>query len=120
MKIKTHELIGEALNWAVAVCQGEQLWTGMGACERICPETGTKEIWEPSTNGDQGILIIEREGISIYVNDYTLHGVPIRGWLSDTKNLGYSESGPTPLIAAMRCYVASKLGEEVDVPEELT
>jgi hypothetical protein len=28
--------------------------------------------------------------------------------------------GPTPLIAAMRCYVASKLGEEIDVPNELT
>jgi hypothetical protein len=28
--------------------------------------------------------------------------------------------GPTPLIAAMRCYVASKLGDEVDIPEELT
>jgi hypothetical protein len=27
--------------------------------------------------------------------------------------------GHTPLIAAMRCYVASKLGEEIDVPEEL-
>jgi hypothetical protein len=30
-----------------------------------------------------------------------------------------SAYGPTPLIAAMRCYVASKLGDEVDVPEEL-
>ena len=29
------------------------------------------------------------------------------------------ESGSTPLIAAMRCYVASKLGDEVEVPEEL-
>jgi hypothetical protein len=27
--------------------------------------------------------------------------------------------GPTPLIAAMRCYVASKLGDEIDIPEEL-
>ena len=27
--------------------------------------------------------------------------------------------GPTPLIAAMRCFVASRLGDEVDVPEEL-
>ena len=25
----------------------------------------------------------------------------------------------TPLVAAMRCYVASKLGDEVDIPEEL-
>ena len=31
----------------------------------------------------------------------------------------YYEDGPTPLIAAMRCYVASKLGNTVDVPEEL-
>jgi len=31
----------------------------------------------------------------------------------------FEQDGPTPLIAAMRCYVASKLGEEVDVPEEL-
>lgn len=38
--------------------------------------------------------------------------------------LGFPErtvwSGPTPLIAAMRCYVASKLGDTVDIPEELT
>lgn len=27
--------------------------------------------------------------------------------------------GPTPLIAAMRCFVASKLGDEVEVPDEL-
>lgn len=27
--------------------------------------------------------------------------------------------GDTMLIAAMRCYVASKLGDEVDVPDEL-
>ena len=27
--------------------------------------------------------------------------------------------GPTPLIAAMRCYVSGKLGDEVDIPEEL-
>jgi hypothetical protein len=29
------------------------------------------------------------------------------------------EVGPTPLVAAMRCYVASKLGDEVEVPDEL-
>jgi hypothetical protein len=29
------------------------------------------------------------------------------------------EYGPTPLIAAMRCYVASKLGDEVEIPAEL-
>jgi hypothetical protein len=27
--------------------------------------------------------------------------------------------GPTPLIAAMRAYVTSKLGDEIEIPEEL-
>lgn len=27
--------------------------------------------------------------------------------------------GPTPLIAAMRCFVASRLGDEIEIPEEL-
>jgi hypothetical protein len=27
--------------------------------------------------------------------------------------------GPTPLIAAMRCYVASKMGDEIELPEEV-
>jgi hypothetical protein len=29
-------------------------------------------------------------------------------------------NGPTALIAAMRCFVESKMGNEVDIPEELT
>jgi hypothetical protein len=28
--------------------------------------------------------------------------------------------GPTALIAAMRCFVASELGDEIEIPEELT
>jgi hypothetical protein len=31
----------------------------------------------------------------------------------------YSATGPTPLIAAMRCYALSKLGEEIEIPEDL-
>lgn len=31
----------------------------------------------------------------------------------------FAGKAPPPLIAAMRCYVASKLGDEVDIPEEL-
>ena len=38
----------------------------------------------------------------------------------DGKAKSYGHAfGPTPLIAAMRCFVASKLGDEVDVPDEL-
>ncbi len=37
------------------------------------------------------------------------------------KNIGYGPriDGPTPLIAGMRCYVASEMGDEIEVPDEL-
>jgi hypothetical protein len=35
------------------------------------------------------------------------------------KNAALVILGPTPLVAAMRCFVASKLGDEVEVPDEL-
>ena len=34
----------------------------------------------------------------------------------DAEHFGY---GPTPLIAAMRCFCASKLGDEVEILPEL-
>lgn len=55
--------------------------------------------------------IIERERIAI---DFD-HDV----WNAAKYGLPWFIGGPTPLIAAMRCYVASKLGEEVEIPEEL-
>ena len=74
----------------------------------------------PSTNWAQGGPIIEREVISlVFLGDH---------WVASTPNpeakLGDGRDpleayGPTPLIAAMRCYVSSKLGDEVELPEEL-
>jgi len=71
--------------------------------------------------------IIEREKINLewwhmpqewhtYMNErlqYDEHGEFVEG--SD-----FHVSGPTPLIAAARCFIVSKLGETVEVPEELT
>ena len=109
MKIKTSELTGAALDWAVAKCEGIQdsefVRTHMDA-------------WTYSTDWAQGGPIIEREG-------GTLWSTNADGWrykacydFANDKE-GAVMHGPAPLIAAMRCYVASKLGEEVEVPEEL-
>ena len=59
--------------------------------------------------------IIERERISIRqcANVPLVHAYVPQGnapWISD---------GTSPLIAAMRCYCSFKLGDEVDLPEEL-
>jgi len=98
--MKTNELTGAALDWAVAKCEDElQYW----------PEI------EYSTDWRHGGPIIEREAIQLTPDEY------MGTWAAYMTNEGepYDGTGPTPLIAAMRCYVASKLGEEVDVPEEL-
>ena len=98
--MKTAELIGTALDWAVAKCEfGDDMPGGFAS---------------RSTDWAYGGPIIEREGISL--------GAHLDGeeWLA-RDYWGMSEqSAPTPLIAAMRCYVASKLGDTVEVPKELT
>jgi hypothetical protein len=103
MKIKTSELIGFALDWAVAKCEG------------LLHDDGTvSDYWQPSELWEQGGPIIERDGINI---------IQSGSWFAemDADHSGgviYAEGG-TPLIAAMRCYVASKRGDEVEIPENL-
>lgn len=104
MKIKTSELTGAALDWAVAKSEG---YTGTAL------ESRTGEWYTPSTDWAQGGPIIEREKITLQPV------VRPDGWVARTQKCDSVWEGQYPLIAAMRCYVASKLGDEVDVPEEL-
>jgi hypothetical protein len=104
--MKTNELTGAALDWAVAsyadkhVTLGDIHWGN----------------YAPSTNWAQGGPIIERERIQLRT------AIEGNGWSANAwyKNTTYFEDGATPLIAAMRCYVASKMGDEVEIPKELT
>jgi hypothetical protein len=111
MKIKTSLLIGRPLDWAVIAC-------GESITSRVLLEPGG---YSPSTKWSQGGPIIEREKIDlIYYGD----GGHERGgeWVGahETEDMEDVEQfGPTPLIAAMRVYVAFKLGDEVEIPEEL-
>jgi hypothetical protein len=112
--MKTSELQGAALDWAVAKCEG------VYAPSVNIDSDGTKRINyggmypEWSTDWAQGGPIIERESIQLWVGQQ---------WNASMEpnniNPAEFESGPTLLIAAMRCYVASKLGDEVEVPEQL-
>jgi hypothetical protein len=91
--MKTSELQGAALDWAVAKCEG-QIYQG--------------PAWTKySTDWAQAGPIIEREMITV---EWTGEDWRTCIWC-DEKFLG-----PTPLIAAMRAYVASKLGDEVEIP----
>jgi len=115
--MKTSELTGVNLDLAVALCNGiVDKWFDSGHL------TVNGEIYSPSTDWSQGGPIIEREGIAI---DCIRCGVNIDSWQAGSITAGDDnwdsgvQYGPTPLIAAMRCYVSSKLGDEVEIPEGL-
>lgn len=122
VKIKVSELSGVALDWCVAKCEHSLKKFHYGD---PCYNKSTKKVYEtqglqqiganfaPSTNWAQGGSIIEREGISVMLKNRS----PANGWIATYNNPW--TNGPTPLIAAMRCYVASKLGDVVEIPQEL-
>lgn len=118
MKAKTSELIGSALNWAVSKCEGIEAKNIYG---HVVPEFISKY----STDCAQAGPIIDREKISVWWSVEHSHWTAANlAWMCAEIDVLLLEmpdpySGPTRLIAAMRCYVASKLGDEVEVPDEL-
>lgn len=106
--MKTSELQGAALDWAVAKAEGFEPFTD--GISWIVDDSGTyKQLPKYSADWAQGGPIIERERIELrdYGGDQ---------WAA-YDHLHPVQTGPTPLIAAMRSYVASKLGDEIELPE---
>ena len=124
--MKTSELTGSALGWAVGVADKRRMRFGIGGSLEVRGRTENGDelpdgwdmwmLWYPQANWSQGGPIIERE--SITVGDAGASWVAGKPWADDFFS-AFVVYGPTPLIAAMRCYVASKLGDEVDIPKEL-
>lgn len=116
-KVKTGELIGPALDWAVAKAQGRTPTLNMNSHGRVWHgwwlATGGEYERMPNYSNDwaQAGPILERERIAIGYGHYV--------WNAAKYGLGWYIGGPTPLVAAMRCYAASKLGDTVEVPDEL-
>ena len=112
--MKTSELTGRALDWAVAKCELKTNFKYLHVTKNCLfyhdPGDNQKYL-DYSSKWSQGGPIIERECIALKA----LAAEPVY-WRAGTFG---TSIGPTPLIAAMRCYVASKLGDEVDIPKEL-
>jgi hypothetical protein len=112
--MKVSELTGAALDWAVAKAEGIEL--SNGCYNRLLVDgrmsAGQKMLtpYNPSTDWAQGGPIIEREKMTL---EWTGED-----WMAYIRH-DEEYFGPTPLIAAMRCYVASKLGDEIEVPDEI-
>lgn len=127
MKIKTSELTDRALNHCVHLA--------LGYSYRNDDKYGPMYMWPSSVKG----VTNWENWPANYGNDWAHGGPIIDRMVKDGLQLynhnpadgsgtvctavmrysGHHHSGPTPLIAAMRCFVASKLGDEVDIPKEL-
>lgn len=125
--MKTAELSGAALDWAVSQCEENGgIWY----------ESDRDAVpFTPSTDWAQGGPIIERERIDLnrfsgqwaarlwagwrdieYPQGSAEHAAAYR---SRKISQSIEQLGPTALVAAMRLYVASKLGDEIEVPAEI-
>jgi hypothetical protein len=128
--MKTSELQGAALDWAVAKCEGREqavsknnggslsFDAGLHPYMADLDKAGRYQIYTPSTDWAQGGPIIERELIDIVALTDSDE------WLATMLSPDYADHqcamfGTTLLIAAMRCFVVSKLGDEIELPEEL-
>jgi hypothetical protein len=126
MLTKTNELTDAPLDWAVALAQGAtnlkhdtvaSWWFVLEGKDRTLSKGwSASQSYNPSTNWDQGGPIIEREGICLKKGH---SGWWIAKLLDVNDEEHFVTVAPTPLVAAMRCYVISKLGNEVDIPKEL-
>ena len=129
MKIKVKDLIGPALDWAVAKAEDNEdcrdpyvtrTRDGMETYVKVTTFSGYETDWEPSADWSQAGPIIEREKITL---DYDFDGQGLSLWTARKYafdgTLLWAESGDSPLDATMRCFITSHLGDEVEIPEEL-
>ena len=104
-------LAGFALDWAV--------YKSLGALDSFAQWkleyhwVGCKEY---AHDWSRGGPLIERENICLDRLGQSGRGV----WCAYIAPDGAFEFGPTPLIAAMRCFVRAQLGDRIDLPKELS
>lgn len=116
--MKTSELTGAALDWAVAKCEGITILPKMRGGRFVTLNRGETVLLCYSTNWAQGGVIIERERIAVTPRDEFWDAL-YQDNLFEEDCSDHYQTGTTPLEAAMRCYVASKLGNEIELPQEL-
>lgn len=126
--VATSAIIGPALDWAVATLEkmpikkdpmgfgrqspgGYWIWPDMYPPRPTYMQIGKQ--YSPSTDWAQGGPIIERKWIELGAYEDQWRAV------MHMEHGSLYLDGSTPLIAAMRCFVLSELGPEIEVPAEL-
>jgi hypothetical protein len=123
MKVKTEALTGAGLDWAVAtaLAHGKQWPWGISVFQGrvlLTPRGKFSEFRRPRYSRDGALSqpIIEQERIC--VNAYP---DPADGWSAHYSDgvKRHHLNGPTQLVSALRCFVSKKLGDVVDLPDDI-
>jgi hypothetical protein len=118
MKVRVSEAEGQVLDYLVAQAMGKKIYRSKSGRWMTAnygdfnPRHGTP-WFEPTRSWGYAGLIIELEKIELNLSENEWVATRIEPpAVSEARSL-------RPLIAVMRCYVISKLGDEVEVPDEL-
>lgn len=124
IEVKTADLIGPALDWAVAKAEGLNLppFPGRGARQCVIDVSPARcTVFEPSTNWSQAGPLLTKYRLEFSIDEDTNRvGASLLAWRSHGKSHRTRWSkGPHHLTAACRAIVAAKLGDTVQVPAGL-
>ncbi|WP_173476957.1 phage protein NinX family protein [Pseudomonas protegens] len=138
IEVKTAELVGPALDWAVGIVVHGKVYVFPDG--GLCPPEGTISLkeddgtlwtniggfhhgdqWRPSTDWTQGGLLIDQHQVwlSPPVDDVEPVGWDAEIYGEDGATSAIQDGCPTALIAVCRAVVQAKLGDVVSVPAEL-
>lgn len=122
------KLLGVQLDWAVAKAAGKLIegephpsrhvvMTQGGPHQKwymLCVSAPDLQRFSPSTNATQAVELMEQARIASLPQGVagTKHS-----WLAHTT--GVHCYGPTMIVAGMRAYVKHKVGNVIELPEEL-
>ena len=122
--------VGPSLDWLVAQALG--IDHHLGSFGPLIDLKGTS-VWapsdsrgqriQPSVKWEQGGPIIETRGLSLRREPGNeapgSMATDTYKWQAASRDRQTTAFGPTALVAAMRCFAASKLGDAIDVPDKL-
>jgi len=115
-EMNTIELTGPALDWAVAKAMKLEIIVG-GSKTLYLILNDTPHEFAPSQCWAQGGSLLNQHKISRTI-DHSGLWIAYAGYnLNDEQR--HMQCDKSELVAGLRCFVASKLGEEINIPEAL-
>ena len=119
MLVKSYDLTGGALDWACAKALGHtviidgNMWIVDSAMRYELPSLYSEDAVET-------LHMLKEYKISLmYVEEDDPYPIDDGPWSANIPGQKYGYTGPTPEIAICRCVVAYKLGEDIEIPNEL-